>query len=145
MGWLIVFLGLMLIAIGGFFVHYGLSIKDKVAQNVSIQQRALSPQTVKLLSIIYNYQKKFATSKLIIGRDGVLHFDDKDKRDKYKINIIQEVYGINSGVASKQNEFENLILNIPAEFLKSIPEARLNSPYVVQITDSGITYLRKEQ
>ena len=83
MGWFITIIGLVLIGIGTFFTFYGQSIKGiKHSFTTAASLHILSPQAEKLLSLIYKYQKDLGLSKLIIGRDGVLYFDEKEKREK---------------------------------------------------------------
>ena len=83
-------------------------------------------------------------NKLIIGRhDGCLYFDEKEKREKHKINIIGELFDIKSDYSSREKEFESLMLSIPSNLLRTIPETRADSPYVIQVTEEGIAYLKK--
>lgn len=143
MGWVVICLGIALIGIGTFFTIFGKEmLSNKPTQTIISPQKILSPQAEKLLSIIYKYQKEFSRKKLIIGREGILYFDEPEMRNKYKINILGEVYDISSNYTAREAEFEALILDIPAEFLRQIPEMRLDSPYVVSITDEGIKYLK---
>ena len=149
-GWFITILGIILIEVGTFFTFYGQSIKDvspkpDVISKLMVTSRyILSPQQEKLLAIVYKYQKQLGLNKLIIAKkEGRLHFDDKEKREKYSINIIGEVFDISSDYSLRSNEFENLILHMPSNFLKIIPESRLDSPYVVMITEEGIEYIKK--
>lgn len=98
-------------------------------------QHILSPQAEKLLSLIYKYQKNLGLNKLIISKeDGALHFDEEERREKYKVNFIGELFDIKSDYASRANEFENVMLSVPSNFLKTIPETRFGSPYVVRVT-----------
>ena len=147
MGWFIIILGIILGAIGLFFMYYGQSIIN-TKQNSSpttTSQRILSPQAEKLLSLIYKYQKDLGLNKLIISKeDGTLHFDEEERRKKYKVNFIGDLFDIKSDYATRANEFENIMLSIPSNFLKTIPETRLGSPYVVSITEDGVAYLRKD-
>ncbi len=146
MGWFITILGLVLAAIGTFFMYYGQSILNtkESSTTTSISQRTLSPQAEKLLSLVYKYQRDLGLNKLVIGRKGNLAFDEEEKRKKYKINFIGELFDIKSDYASRAKEFENIMLSIPSDFLKTIPETRLDSPYVVSITQEGIAYLKKD-
>lgn len=171
MGWLIIILGIVLIGIGSFFAYYGqhtilglvligigtfftfygqhlLKQKAPVVQHESTEKpfKTLNPREEKLLSTIFNHQKELGLSKLIITRkDGRLHFDEKEKREKYNINIIGEVFDTDKDYEKYSNEFETIILNIPADYLGRSPEARFDNPYVVYITKEGINYLKREK
>jgi len=138
-----IILGFIIIAfcaIGGTFG--GIMVKNGFEKK-TVSRHALSPQAEKLLEIVHKYQKEFGLNKLVIGRDGILHFDEEERRKKYKINIIGELYNINSNYHLRESEFENLILSIPINFLRNIPETRFDNPYVVSITEEGIEYLKK--
>ncbi len=143
---LILIIGLALIAIvvlGGYLDKDGWFFLGK-PKNSTISE-ILKPQEEKLLSIVYKYQKDLGLNKLIIQRtDGTLYFDEEEKRGKYEINIIGEVFDITSGFKIHASEFENLILDIPREYLQQIPETRYDDPYVLKITEKGIEYIKKQ-
>ena len=143
---LILIICLALIAagvLGGYLARYDWDSLGK-PKNSTIS-RILKPQEEKLLSIIYKYQKDLGLKKLIIHRTGgTLYFDEEEKREKYKINIIGEVFDTISVSKIHASEFENLVLDIPREYLQRIPEARLDDPYVLRITEKGIEYIKKQ-
>ncbi len=141
---IIILIGIIVGAISLFFTIYGQSIKE-IKKNHSItnyQNQILNPQEEKLLSLIYKYQKESGLNKLIISRDGFVYFEGKDKDEQKRINLIGELYNINSDFKTRSKEFESIILNISEKFLKLIPESRLDSPYVVTITEEGIRYIK---
>lgn len=141
---LIIFLALIVAGVlGGFLARYDWdSLVKPKNSNLS---RILKPQEEKLLSIVYKYQKDLGLNKLIINRaDGSLFFDDVERRKKYEINIIGEVFDITSGFEIHASEFENLILDIPREYLRLIPASRWDDPYVLKITEKGIEYIKKQ-
>jgi len=148
MGWAFIILGLFLIGIGSFLGYYGNQLLSKPSPTTSVQQpyeksAVLEPQQEKLLRLIHKYQTDLGENKLIITRsDGRVHFDDEAKSEKHNINLFSELYGIESDFEKRESEFENLITSIPQLYLRSLPETRLDSPYVVQITEAGIYYLR---
>lgn len=144
MGWIITVLGIALIGIGTFFTFYGQNLVNapQIAKH-SQQSIVLSPKAEKLLSLIQKYQNQFALNKLIISREtGELFFDEETMRKENKINLIVDLYGINSKFESKSEDFENTMLSIPPVYLRVLPEMRFDSPYVVMITQEGIQYLR---
>lgn len=143
---LILIISLALIAagvLGGYLARYDWDSLGN--QESTTKPEVLKPQEEKLLSIIYKYQKDLGLNKLIINRiGGTLYFDDEEKGRKYKINIIGEVFDTISVSKVHASEFENLILDIPREYLQRIPEARLDDPYVLKITEKGIEYIKKQ-
>ncbi len=145
-GWIFVLLGIILAGSGTFCIYYGQDILRNANDNqktVINSKPIISPQEEKLLSIIYKYQKDFGLKKLIIGRDGFIIFQNKQE-SKDKINIIGELYGVDSDYSKYSGEFENIMIHIPPEYLRPIPEARLDSPYVVVVTEEGISYLKQK-
>lgn len=138
--------GLAIMTIGGYMAKDGWEALTKLKDKTSaIQSKILKPQEEKLLSVIYKYQKDFGLNKLIIYRtDGVLFFDNEEQRKKYQINIIAEVYNITKEYQSYSQQLEALILSIPEDYLRQIPENRWDSPYVIAITEKGIEYLKSK-
>ena len=138
--------GLAIMTIGGYMAKDGWDEWTKSKNKAGTASfRILKPQEEKLLTVIYKYQKDFGLNKLIISKsDGILFFDDEEKRKIHQINIIGEVYGITKDHKAYSREFENLILNIPGDCLKQIPENRWDSPYVVMITERGIEYIKSK-
>lgn len=140
---LIIFLALIAAGVlGGYLARYDWDSLGEPKN--SIISGILKPQEEKLLSIIYKYQKDLGLKKLIINRtDGTLYFDDEEKGRKYKINIIGEVFDTILVSKVHASEFENLVLDIPREYLQQIPETRFDDPYVLKITAKGIEYIKK--
>ncbi|OGQ06125.1 MAG: hypothetical protein A2W61_02300 [Deltaproteobacteria bacterium RIFCSPLOWO2_01_44_7] len=150
MGWTIIALGLILIGIGGFFTYYGQTLLNQnppvnASLNKKEQGLILEPLQTKLLKTIYKYQSELGLTRLIINRkNGQVLFDEEEKRKKYDINLIRAVYDFPAPYESKAGEFENLILSLPDSLLRHIPETRMDSPFVIQITKEGIAYLKEE-
>ena len=148
-GIIITIIGVVQIAMGTFLTIYGPSLvhKDDVQVQSQVNQRKLlTPPQVKLLWQLYEIQSKTGASKLVISStDGAIFWDNEKLREQYKINVIGDFYSVDKEFNSKSGEFENLIHSIPLEYLKHIPEMRLDSPYVVSVTDEGIKYLREKQ
>ena len=100
----------------------------------------LSPPQERLLELIASYQKRFAATKLVVGReDGVLHFDDDPNRGT-DISLVRDLYGQNDTASATR--FEALVESMPPEYLRLLPEMRWDSPFVVAVTDTGQAYLR---
>jgi len=141
----IIILGIVAGGIGTFFILYGQGIISSNYSSVKIpSEHTLSPQAEKLLTIIYEKQKEFGLNKLIISKEGKLFGADKSSAEKYNVNVIGELFNIKSNYISHQKEFENIFLTIPEDFLMRIPEVRLGSPYVVRVTDAGISYIKNK-
>lgn len=101
---------------------------------------ALSPAQEKLLSIIAAQQRTFATTKLVVGRNGRLVFDGDRSRGK-EVDFVMELYGHND--AAHQSEFAALMESMPVEYVRFFPEMRWNSPFVIAVTDRGTRYIRE--
>ena len=101
----------------------------------------LSPPQERLLGLLAGYQRQFAADKLIIERrSGKLHFDDSPNKGE-GISLIRDLYGSEDG--TKQAVFERLMESMPPEYVRFLPEMRLDSPFVVSVTGAGLRYLRR--
>lgn len=101
----------------------------------------LMPQQQRLLELLAGYQRQFAASKLIIGRqDGALHFDGTPGRGQ-GISIVEDLYG----TLDTQNavRFEELMESMPPEYVRLLPEARFDNPFVVTVTAAGMRRLNR--
>jgi hypothetical protein len=135
----------VVVAVRLVFAQYWMWVDEHKArisaenQIIRLSGPVITPVQEKLLGLIAKYQGQFAANKLVIGRSGNLTFDGQ--RDKGKdINLIVDLYGANSPAA--QQNFVDLMHNIPLEYLRYISEMRWNSPFVVSLTDRGMRYLR---
>lgn len=110
-----------------------------IGQTIERVPTLLPPQE-RLLELLVKYQKQFAVSKLIISRtDGTLIFDNDPKRGA-NINLFTDLYGV---IDNKNEErFEELLLSIPNEYVRFIPEMRWDSPFILNVTEAGIKYLK---
>jgi hypothetical protein len=99
----------------------------------------LSPPQEQLLTLLADYQRRFAANKLIVGRDGKIYFDDDPKRGD-GINLIRDLFGQDGQVNATR--FVELMEGIPLEYLRFFPEMRFNSPFVVGVTEYGLRYLK---
>jgi len=150
MGWLFILIGVLLIAIGTFNVYYGQDLVrrggDTGTQSSSSSRSTLpvlNPAQEKLLSIISDNQREYAATKLVIGRNGILYVD-KPKEARVERNILAVLFGSQSDDPSYVARFNDLMEGMPEAYLRRIPEARFDNPYVVSVTDEGSRYLRKK-
>lgn len=105
--------------------------------------KILSPSQERLLTLIADYQRKYASNKLIISRtDGRLVFDGNPDKGK-EVSLVRDLYGaIDSG---KEKEFVELMESMPIDYLRVFPEMRWDSPFVVGVTEAGSNYIRNHQ
>lgn len=142
--------GLIVISVGMFtdalsnianFFGFGTPSPQIAPTVTSPKLPTLTPQQEKLLMLVHNYQVQFGARKLIIKTDGLLHFDEPNRKD-IKINIADELLGGENSF-ERAKEFEAIVDGMPPEYLRRIPEMRLGSPFVVTVTEFGIRYLTK--
>jgi hypothetical protein len=116
------------------------SIPRPVAEGGTTEAPILSPSQENLLALLAKYQRQYTTHKLIIsGSKGTLHFDGQPERGK-DVHLFIEMFGSDSPESSLK--FEILMDSMPAAFVTRIPESRLDSPFVVALTEAGLRYLR---
>jgi hypothetical protein len=102
----------------------------------------LSPAQERLLGLLTNYQTQYAAYKLVISRtDGRLVFDGDPKRGE-DVSLIRDLFGSTDSV--NQAEFVKLVDTMPPEYLRVYPEMRWDSPFVVGVTDAGLSYLNRQ-
>ena len=144
MGWVFIILGIVVAGAGVFLTYYGQALLgDKpTAQSPTLSERLLSPSQERLLALLFRYQRDFAVSKLIVGRDGQLFFDDVERRNSVKINFLTELYGSKENDNSKLADFISLMESLPTEYVRILPEARWDNPFVASVTPAGVKYLR---
>ncbi|MFA5901986.1 MAG: hypothetical protein WC829_23055 [Hyphomicrobium sp.] len=104
------------------------------------QRRELPPQQVRLLELVDAYQRKYAANRLIVSRTtGDISVDANGKPIE-GANLMKDLFGeVSEHNAGRLNE---LILTVPGELLRLIPENLWDSPYVVTITEAGAAYVR---
>lgn len=150
-GWVFIVAGLVLIGMGSFSIYYGQDILRKTTlpaptttTSRTEQIPSLNPQQQRLLSIIHEHQVQLGARKLIVGRGqpGVLYFDEPERKN-ININIAEELFGEGGDLTLRVSEFEVLMEGIPPEYLRMIPEARMDNPFVVTVTEAGTKYLKR--
>lgn len=104
--------------------------------------RILDEAQIRLLKNIYNFQVKTPDNKVILARDGFI-FDDQARKPT-SINLVRQVLNKEPDEQSLR-ELDELILSIPNEFMKLIPEMRWDSPYVIVVTSEGVKKLQEEE
>jgi len=103
----------------------------------------LLPQQRRLLELLAEYQQRFGASKLIISRtDGGLHFDE-DRSRGAEVSLIRDIFG--SVDPRNAGRFEELMQNMPPQFVRLIAEARFDNPFVVNVTAEGVSYLESRR
>lgn len=144
MGWLFIIMGLGLVAIGSFVSYYGQQLlSEKPSPPVPVViERLLSPPQERLLALLFQYQREFTASKLVIGRQGELLFDEPERQQTVKVNFLTELYGSKNGDLSRAPEFASLMESLPTEYVRFHAEMRWDSPFVVNVTTEGVKYLR---
>jgi hypothetical protein len=101
---------------------------------------ALSPLQERLLELVVQYQKRFAVTKLVIGRrTGKLFFDHEPQKATGG-NILKDLYG--SEDPQRASEFEKLMESMPSDYVRFLSEARFDNPFVASVTNEGMRYLR---
>lgn len=145
MGWVFIILGLLIIGAGGFLTYYGQALlgEKPPAQSSTLSERLLTPAQERLLTLLFRFQRDFAETKLIIGRDARLYFDDPERRKSVKINFLSELFGNKDGDQSRLSDFVSLMETMPTEYVRFHPEARMDNPFVVSVTSDGVKYLRE--
>lgn len=102
----------------------------------------LSPPQERLLELLVQYQKRFAATKLVVGRKtGRLHFDNEPQKGT-GISLIKELYA--SEDSQRAAEFERLMESMPSEYVRLLGEMRFDNPFVVSVTDEGMRYIRSK-
>jgi hypothetical protein len=111
-------------------------------QTAELRPILLPPQE-QLLELLAKYQKKFSASKLVISRsNGRLYFDDDPERGA-DVSLIKDLYG--SVDERNAGRFEELVQNMPTQYLRLIAEARFDNPFVMNVTEAGIKYLERSR
>ena len=106
--------------------------KGKSESAISVETpslQGLTSEQKNLLRKIWTYQNEHKINKVVIDKEGFV-FDDV-KKEKTKINLAEKALG-DKGYPSN---FQKLMVSMPAQFLKLIPETRWGSPYVVSVTE----------
>lgn len=126
----------ILVFVLGLSFQLGYSIgfnkgKSEVADFASTTSlQGLTAEQLILLREIWTYQKTNNLSKVVIDREGFV-LDDA-KGEKTKINLAVKALGEDRGYPLR---FEQLMVSMPAQFLRLIPETRFDSPYVVSVPE----------
>jgi hypothetical protein len=142
----LVVIGALLLGLAAVLAYYGQELLRRgfgsQSERHAAQAPVLDPQQEKLLTLIHRYQVQLGVSKLVVLRDGRI-YDDQTRSIITGIDLVTELYGAGSSLAVRGPQFERLMEGMPPEYLRMIPESRLDSPFVVTITEAGIRYLTK--
>jgi hypothetical protein len=108
---------------------------------IATHKPVLQPLQEKLLELLYKYQKQFGATKLVVSRDeGRIYIDDKNGQGSTE-SLINDIYG--SITERNAGLFEALVENMPPEYVRLFPENRLDTPFVISITNEGSRYLHQ--
>ncbi len=135
--------GFLLTAAGGVLVWFGNELRTTPAP-IAISALALDPEAERLLKRIYELQTHHDLYKLVISHDGTL-LRPNAPADEPEINLIESLFGGKRGDEQSQRALEKLMLEIPVTYLRNIPQANWDTPYVVAVTPEGRAYLRSRQ
>jgi hypothetical protein len=103
----------------------------------------MSSMQGKLLFMIAKYQKEYSETKLVINRgQGSLFFDNDQNKGK-DVSIIKDLYNTSDPI--NQKNFEQLMETMPLYYLRFLPEMRLDSPFVISVTEAGFEWLKNNQ
>jgi hypothetical protein len=105
-------------------------------------EKVLTAPQERLLTLLWEYQRRFASTKLVVSRDGRLFFDDPERQKTTKVNVLKDLFDSKEEDTSRVAEFQQLIDQIPEEYLRRYAEGRFGSPFVVGVTEGGVKYLR---
>lgn len=105
-------------------INYGIVHRDISLGQLTGEQEALVVE-------IWRFQRSNNLNKVIINRNGFI-FDDNIAKNT-ELNLANKILG----VRGTELRFEKLITSVPAEFLRFVPETRLDSPYVVLIPEKA--------
>jgi len=140
LGYILAAVGALFLLSGGLLSWLGMELIRNPWQPTSLIQFELEPEALRLLRFLYEVQTRNDLSKLIIGRDGAMRADTNGiPKD---INVVADFFSIANVDERSASAFEKLLMKIPLTYLRSIPETRLGSPFVVSVTPEGVAYLR---
>lgn len=144
-GWTFIVLGAVVVSIGAMMGYYGqILLRERPPTQIStLSERLLTPSQERLLGLLFRYQRDYALSKLIVGREGQLFFDDEERRKTVKVNFLTELYGSKENDHSRLSDFISLMESLPTEYVRFHPEARFDNPFVVSVIPEGVKYLRE--
>ena len=110
---------------------------------IALRARHLNEPELRLLRLIADCQQRHRVDKVVVRRDG---------------SALSVVYGNGQTVpvpdvrprdealpATEPDaaaRFEALVASIPGDYLSTLSERRLGSPFVLRVTDTGLRYLR---
>lgn len=140
--WTSILLGVLTaLSVGGayYFERQLQREKDKkIAELEALQPRELSEQQERLLDILYTHLTRFQARKLVIGRGGRLYAAEPGHETVVGINLAEQLLSTAGDLPTRGQEFEALMESMPPAYVRMLSETRLDSPFVVTLTDAGI-------
>ena len=104
---------------------------------------ALSPAQYKLLETLAEYQRKYAATKLVIGREDGDIFPEPTPPNLAKVSLVSNLYGKVDGPNAAR--FEQLLESMPQQYLRVMNEARYDNPFVLQVTEAGFRHVQSKR
>lgn len=116
---------------------------EKIAALEALQPRELTKRQEEVLDRLYWYLGKFQAKKLVVGRDGRLYAAEPGHQELTDVNLAEELLGKAEDPATRAREFASLMESMPLAYVRMLPEARWDNPFVVALTDAGIAKARE--
>lgn len=114
---------------------------DALEKKYGKEIKFLNNEQLEFLKVVYEHQKTTPANKVVISsKDGVI-FDDQ-ARKLTTVNLVREVFE-KEPTESNAMALSDLILSMPTEYMKLIPEMRFDSPFVVRVTQEGVEKLKE--
>ncbi len=121
----------------GYSIGFNKGKTERVTSRNATSLQRLTVEQLILLREIWTYQKANDLNKVIIDKEGFVF--DEAKKEKTKINLAEKALGDRGYPLN----FEKLMVSMPTQFLKLIPETRFNSPYVVSVPEEIGKFLNR--
>ena len=103
--------------------------------------KSLNKEQISFLKVVYDYQRQTPTNKVVISSTDGFIFSEEGHRPT-SINLIRVVFE-EEPTEKTAMVLSDLILSMPNEYMKLIPEMRFDSPFVVRVTQEGVEKLEE--
>jgi hypothetical protein len=104
---------------------------------------SLNKEQMIFLKVVYDYQKQAPNNKAVIMLKEGFIFSEEERKPT-SINLIRTVFQ-EEPTEKTAMALSDLILSIPSEYMKLIPEMRFGSPFVVRVTKEGVDKLKEKE
>jgi hypothetical protein len=114
---------------------------------IALLARHLEEAEQRLLRLIADCQRRNKVDKVVVRRDGSSMsavYGNGQTVPVAGLRPLDEVFCElgERGEHGAAARFEELVVNIPADYLDALPERRLGNPFVLRVTETGLRYLR---